>query len=443
MLTLHHEFAADKHLSGRAGASLDITRATEGSYVDKAGVLQTAATGVARFDHDPVTHESVGLLVEEARTNICWQSENLRTTWSGINVRDNVDTVNVAVAPDGATTADRIIDDSATGSDVVGYGQNITFATTTPYTYSVFLKAEQLDWAFIEVINLTSLTINKYFDLGNGVEGGAEGADVDSTFIEDFGNGWYRCGITFTTAADTSGTVRLFAATSNGVAAVDRDGTSSILFWGAQVEAGAFPTSYIPTVAASVTRNADVVNTTDVSWFNAAGGTLYATYIPGDVTVTDHRILSLDGGADDRVVDLVMGGTAGFIQSFSSNGVNIQSGGAVHTKGATSMAAIGFIEDDYALYHDGAQIGTDTDTTAVPTPTTFRVGSQYAGGGQTNGHIKELRYYNERLPNDVLEAMSLGTFPPNAPFYIAVTRRTFNGPPKKAIYPKPTRGLFR
>jgi hypothetical protein len=310
------------------------------------GYIPTTTAAVAATY--PVTGESLGLLVEEARTNLCLQSEDLRTTWSGINVRDNVDTVNVAVAPDGTTTADRIIDNSATGSDVSGYSQNITFSATTAYTYSVFLKEEQLDWAFIEVINLTGLTINKYFDLGNGVEGGAEGADVDSTFIEDYGNGWYRCGLTFTTAADTSGTVRVFSATSNGVAAVDLDGTSSVLFWGAQVEAGAFPTSYIPTTTGSVARNADVVQTTTIDWFNAAAGTIYVKALLDNVSADFARYLEInDGGASERYSIWIQSQDTNFAVTDGIGQAQLVTS-QTHAAGDTVIAAASYAVDDFA-----------------------------------------------------------------------------------------------
>jgi hypothetical protein len=46
------------------------TRGGDGTFTDSAGVLQTAAANVPRFDHNPITGECLGLLVEEPRTNL-------------------------------------------------------------------------------------------------------------------------------------------------------------------------------------------------------------------------------------------------------------------------------------------------------------------------------------------------------------------------------------
>ncbi len=117
------------------------------------------------------------------------------------------------------------------------------------------------------------------FDLSNGTVAGQ--AANSSATIQSIGNGWYRCSIT-ATSLGTSGNyisnIRVFPTAANAVAgtAFTGDGTSGVLVWGQQSEAGAFPTSYIPTTAAAATRAVDVASMPVGAWFNAAQGTLVA-----------------------------------------------------------------------------------------------------------------------------------------------------------------------
>ena len=101
-LTLLYRFAQGRTLvaSDGLGPTLAITRATEGRFFDTAGVLQTAASGVARFDHNPVTGESLGLLIEEARTNLALESQFITgaAPYAAIGVVGI--NANTAIAPD-------------------------------------------------------------------------------------------------------------------------------------------------------------------------------------------------------------------------------------------------------------------------------------------------------------------------------------------------------
>ena len=77
-----------------------------GTYFDQNGVLQTSGTDIPRFDHNPVTGAPLGLLIEEARENLCLQSEDFATTWADSAVTPVGVSTNTTVAPDGNTTAD-------------------------------------------------------------------------------------------------------------------------------------------------------------------------------------------------------------------------------------------------------------------------------------------------------------------------------------------------
>lgn len=192
----------------------------------------------------------------DARTNLVTYSEDFTngSFWASGNASITPD---YATSPDGTTNAYRLQDNGNTGNAPVTVYFDPTVSTSTTYTYSVFLKADQLSWALLNIENFTTPASGGcYFDLSTGSVGTA-GAGIFGN-IEDFGNGWYRCSVTFTTdATDTTGRIRIYLADADGDAAVARDGTSSILIYGAQFEQGSTPTSYIPTSGSTVTRSAD------------------------------------------------------------------------------------------------------------------------------------------------------------------------------------------
>ena len=132
--TLLLDFANVKALDPR----ITFTRASTATYYDAFGVMQTAASGVARFDSNPTTGESLGLLIEEQRTNLLTYSAQFdNAAWS----KPNSDTItaNTVVAPDGVLSGDAFVETTATGTHTLF--QNATLVGGTVYTLSVYLQA--------------------------------------------------------------------------------------------------------------------------------------------------------------------------------------------------------------------------------------------------------------------------------------------------------------
>jgi len=202
---------------------------------------------------------NAGMLVEPtAATNlVTWSNDFTNAAWlktTGTSVAKD------STGPDGLTSGTTLSDDGGGGTGVVSVRQNVTVSTTTAHTFTVYAKASGLNWM---VLNTTGFTTpgnsDAYFNLAAGTVG-TVGAGL-SALIENAGNGYYRCSITFTTdAADTSGTLYVIAANSDGSFVVDLDGTSSILIYGAQFEVGSVPSSYIPTAGSTATRAAETVS---------------------------------------------------------------------------------------------------------------------------------------------------------------------------------------
>jgi hypothetical protein len=292
------------------------------------------------------------------------------------------------------------------------------FSTTTAYTYSVFGKADQLSWLSLSLINFTTPgnTQDNFFDLGNCEVGTTIGTNLDDWGIEDYGNGWCRCWISFTTdAADTAGQVRIFAADADNDRSCSLDGTSSIFVWGAQVEAGAFPTSYIPTVAASVTRNADLVATTDMSWLNGDAVTFYfdgvSTYDTNGNSSAPYLLEAWWNTSNyHRMFISTIGSRTGELNGSIRNS-------AFHASDTTdALIAPNVAFKAVTAWEQGGDIvcafgGTIYDpiatTTTSPTPTNFYIGQSQGGSAHLNGHITEIVYDDTRLDNDTLLDWSL------------------------------------
>ena len=243
--SLDLRFADNKSLvDATTGASLvTFTRASTGTYVGSDGLIKTATTNEARFDHNPTTGESLGLLVEEARTNLLLRSEEFDTTWARTSVSPFGvgSAVNVETAPNGTLTADLIAVANGFNSGTGFVFQDITkAATATTYTVTAFAKAQ--NWNAVTLHAQDVATNNNRatvtFSLATGVITTAAAAAgtfsaASAITATPFINGWFRVNLTFTSSTETGLRVRLIP---NNSTTVTGDGTSGIYLWGAQLE---------------------------------------------------------------------------------------------------------------------------------------------------------------------------------------------------------------
>ena len=341
----------------------------------------------------------LGYLSEQAGTNILLQSNQFDTTWTNTN---SIETANYAIAPDGTKTAWRLIDDSATGTGVVALVQSLTVASGSPSVniVSVHAKQDQLTTLAIAT-TLYDTTEQSWFDLSAGTIGTTA---HDNAWMEPLGDGWYRCSVEFQTTTDLAGTIQLRAAAADNNSTVDLDGTSSILVWGAQVEAGSFPTTYQPTAAASVARNVDKDAYDPTGNVSKDAGTFYAEFTlePGwDVNASTnyHLWACFDTNiiTDSLVIRLL--GSTGKFQVFGYSGSVEQfafNGTTTFIPRVTYSVALAWQENDVELYLNGVSIATDTSAT-MPTA----LSEMYLGSGgfaqAFDGNIRNVKIFNKRL----------------------------------------------
>jgi hypothetical protein len=250
------------------GAQLEQST-TVGEYIPTTSTINSAP----RFDHDPTTGESLGLLVEKSRQNLATQSESFSTwTVSGQGTTQSTD-VGI-VAPDGSTgNVQLFTEDLTTGPHRIFISPYIEQTTKT---HSVFVKAATgTREIYLSSDGPTGTRQNITFDLQTGDLVNNSG-DWSGVFITPYPNGWYRIGGTIT---DNGGSTLFLIGMNDGTTSYTGDGTSGFYIWGAQLEAGSKATSYIPTTGAAANRAADVASISGSnfsSWYRQDEGTMYS-----------------------------------------------------------------------------------------------------------------------------------------------------------------------
>lgn len=343
----------------------------------------------------------LGVLIEEASTNILVRSEEFGTTWAtggtAVVTSDN------HISPAGLQNADRYVPNSG----VAGILQQTVTPAVAAHTFSCYIKrtGTTLNSIRLQATEGANFAFAD-FNLSTGaIATGSSGMTSVSGSISDAdSNGWRRCAITFTTitAAATNFLFTLPTASGNAV-----DG---FYLWGAQLEQKAFITSYITTTSAAVTRNLDSLETTPVPSFSTLAGTLFIDWqsIGGTTTRVPMLINRLDGALSD-FLDIVE----------APGGLSNEVGGRVRANSSTDAsitkiqastrrkAALAYAPNDAAFSVSGQAVGTDA-TVGTPTMATSRIqyGRNFSSGFMLNNTIREVRYYPVRLSNEVLQAIT-------------------------------------
>jgi hypothetical protein len=417
--TFQRDFAQFKTLDHATGPAITFTRASDATYFDADGVLQTASNNVPRFDHDPATGASRGLLIEEARTNLLERSAQLDNAyWSKSEASISANVV-ATTAPDGSSNADKLVETNAAGTHFASITPTLNNATN--YTISVFAKAAERDRLFVSLAtgggastSAFQASVQAIFDLTDGSVVSTVG--TPTTFVQNIGNGWYRVGLSKVTTQEAITSLRFLLIESGTTTNYTGDGTSGLYLWGAQLEAGAFPTSYIPTTTAAATRAADSAVVTPISsFYNQNEGTLFAeaSYAAvGSATSSSNRV-SLH-------VDDTTSNNRYLVYNLGTNGAG---GGAIIVSGATQAnlsigstevpantpvrLALSYKTDDVIAAKNGTLSSADTSA-SLPSVTHFRIGRTHAptGAANINGHIHKLAYWPKRLTNTLLEQLT-------------------------------------
>jgi hypothetical protein len=346
-----------------------------------------------------VTGESLGLLIEEARTNELIFSSTLDSYGvSGIASK----TQNAGIAPDGTNTA--VLAETISPGVDSHLRAIATQAVNTTYTYSFFAKPGTVDYAVVYNIAKNSVGLT-WFNVADGTIGTT--ASGVTPFIEPAGNGWYRVGVTQTTDATIANNlVDIRWALEDGV--ITPTTGENIYVWGAQLEAGSFPTSYIPTTTSTVTRSPDIATiegTNFSSWYNQSEGTVFVAVDKAYKTNTIAAAFD-DGSGANRI-------------EVRSSGSSLSNARYVITDNSTTVyskesSTAGANRLKLALAYKTGSVNNATNgvidivdaTASIPNVSRLAFQNEFFLTDQRPGHIARLAYYPYRLADATLQEIT-------------------------------------
>jgi hypothetical protein len=361
------------------------------------GLIKTALAGEPRFEFD-TDGNCLGLLIEEQRTNIITNT----TTYAGWSAYGSTISYNTneTLAPDGTNTAIKVTSTNTTSN--FGFYEDVLLSSNTYYSHSIWLKAGTATTVGLAV-NSASKWTNAPVIYVNLIDGSVVnvGATTISYKITPYPNGWYLLQATGLKNGNTN---------NDGIWSYTYDGggASSYYYqWGGQIEAGSFPTSYIPTSGSAVTRSADISSisgTNLTSWYNSLEGTAYTEFVSkyskGAAGIPAYGFKSTlnsnyyYGMSRDNVAPYH------YVNTSTTN---------AYTYGTLSSdsnykSVLAIKQNDINSYINGVQNYNTTSVTLF-TPDIFYLGYT-TSTNVLNGHIKRFTYYPQRLSNAQLQNLT-------------------------------------
>jgi hypothetical protein len=385
------------------------TPANNSTRVNSSGLIEIVNDNVPRIDY--LNQSCPALLVEPSAQNLAFQSQafDVSGNWTQSNVTVTPN-VTATLDPAGGNTADLLADSVTTGSTshriyttpVPASAGSISVVSGTTYSTSLFVKAGTSSVLRIVLRRDNEAVIgigDTIFNVTSGTITSGSGT------IENYGNGWYRC--TNIGTSNFTGGARIFINlydTAGNQSYIGTAGTNNMYIWGAQLETGAIPTSYIPTTAASATRAADVCSVSGVSgYIGQTEGTLYAEFL--DVDILDNPILSIDDGTNNNRIVIYRTPTTGLWNIFSaSNSVNTLGSGTVSSN--NGKLALAYSSSGMVLYRNGVQVATSSG--ALPLSlSAIRLNGRVTNDLYSTKRLRAAALYTTRLSNDDLIRLTL------------------------------------
>jgi len=378
--------------NGSSGAYVWGYQVEEGTAATAYIPTTNLPSGAPRFDHDPVTGESLGLLIEEARTNFNPNSAATYNGWANV-------TANSVLAPDGTFTAAALQPPASSNPggahELYAVFPNVG-AVNVGNTVTVYARRNPGSAMKYLTLRLFTSGWYNYYNLETG-QVVVNNPDMPGS-MTSVGNGWWRCQLTNNTSAGATYSLRTFVSTVPSIA--PQTNGDPVYLWGVQNEAGSFPTSYIPTAGTTETRAADIASITGAnfsSWYNQSEGTAFAEY---DGLKDYARVLDLGNGnpfitsrpainaaydgvtetASDADLGLTLGDTRKSVTAYSGTTTTVTISGLVPRTG-------------------------NSDFTST-TNTVIYLGGQGNNVNVLNGHITRLAYYPYRLSDTILQEIT-------------------------------------
>ena len=380
-------------------------RSSTATYVGSNGLIKTAPVDEARFDHDPVTGESLGLLIEESRTNLI-----TRSTATGAT--------NGVIGSGGALPSGWNFDQMQPGItvEIIGSGTekgltyvDIRFSGTPTTTNRTLIRPGSFF-----TINGETYYLTAYSKLVSGTN------NLSHTNF-DYGALSLTSELKRNTGAIRSGLTGTFYPRFDiGMNAVGQPCDITIRFAAPQMELGAFSTSYIPTSGSAVTREPDITKITGTnfsSWYNQNEGTIVyesaLTHFPRNLAYKLLFSINAGTGGQDNVIHALAVESSTIVLSAIWNNSSPQY--TQYSRGLSNYVAndlkftIGYKDNDVRSYMESAgflDTVADNNVTIPKSMVRFDIGHVLDNRHSAKQHVKQIRYYPERLTNDQLQNLT-------------------------------------
>jgi hypothetical protein len=404
--SFYRNFADKKTLNHGIGPAINFTRASNATFFDANGTLQTAANDTPRFDHDPATGASRGLLIEEARTNSIRNSQaggavvgapgTLPTNWGTIGITGGADVSQEIVATGteaGMSYVDLRFYGTASASFFVGFdtATGIVAANGQTWTGSVYVK---LVGGSMSNIGNVRVQVRANNVSGSVLQTGTTTFTPSSSLARNAHT------LVFNNAS--------IARTRTGLAFFDTIGAIDITLRIAapQLEQGAFATSYIPTTNAAATRAADSAVVTPISsFYNAVESTILSESSAFSVAA-DTTVLAINNTTQNEQIDHRYAVT-GLNTRVRVAGVNQAAftSGSAPVSGTVYKLAGAYTQNDFAFSVNGSAASTDS-LGDMPTGLFQMEIGRRAGSAIITGHIRKIAYWPRRLSNALLQQLT-------------------------------------
>jgi len=374
-------------------------RSGKATRINSQGLIEEVDDGVSRLNYPMIDGKVVGCphhILEPARTNLIQYSEDFSNAyWTK---QDASITSNQGISPDGTLNADLY----TTSSDVYDFvRRTFSFTSGNTYTLSIFVKSGTSNEVRLDLPSaFTDRSV--IFNIENKTYIKTTGSPIAK--IEDYGNGWFRCSITSTATSTSSGTTGFSSAKPISV--------STLYLWGAQLEEGSYPTSYIKSNSGSTTtRSAETANDSgDAATFNDSEGVLIAeiSALADDLNIEGISIS--DGSSSNRVVMFKWNSSNTIKVRVASGGVNyVNENITVSDVTDIMKIAIKYKQNDFAIFINGFELFTETSGSTPVGLDTLQFNSDGTGSAPFYGKAKQLQYYNSALTDSELEQLTSWT----------------------------------
>jgi hypothetical protein len=359
-------FRYDNTISGASGFYIWGAQLEEGSTATEY-FPTTTRLNIPRIDYTNGSCPS--LLVEPQRTNIALNTDGNLSTYFNVNVTNASSSFNSFV---------NAIQFPNTGLSIA-YKSTVT--TAQVYAISVFVK---MDDNSVPILSASQTTGNMCLVIAGAIV-------TNNLKVESYGNNVYRLSGTATSAATNI---------NNGVIRYDTQVLKPFKITGIQLEAGAYPTSYIPTVASSVTRNADLISKTGISsLIGQTEGTVFFDGKLNDSLATTKMIFQLTDGTDNNRIQLSSFSTTLFMFIIKNNVIQLNTSYALPNFSNNNKIAFVYSENNFELFVNGVLVSTNT-TLSIPNTSVLNIGS-YSVFGQNNFlNINSLQLYKTALTDE-------------------------------------------